>query len=542
MIKYTPQQNAVVNNRGKNMIVSASAGTGKTTVMVDRIIQMVLEGQLDLDNLLAITFTKLAAGEMKNKLSSKLQAIKTDKAREQCEKIDSCAISTIHSFCADVVRNFFYLVDVDPNFVIVEGATERLLRAESLQKTIVAFQNDAVFSQLYSLFLKGRKEKPFNEAVRLLYDFSRAQVNFEKWWQEKRQNYQNVTSQSTLCKLLNDNLKIKAIQYQQGFVALADAYARLGLDRCKEKAKQNAIELDFYEDTLKESVQNLDRKFVTLGRPNKQEKEAEQDYINLKAIFDDLVKQSRDLLEQYQEVFSDGFLTATKRVEESLQFADKMVEFVLQFNQNYFDLKKQRGFLDFSDLEKLTLAIIQDADALTQLQEKYTYVFVDEYQDVNGVQEAMIEKLKGHCNLFMVGDEKQSIYDFRQCDPKYFSQKCEKYQTEAESELIRLNTNFRSTQDVLSFVNDVFGEIMTKELGGVDYEQTAKLSSNITQTANNPAVFVDFVYYPTVEKEEAKVLYDITQDVTPLQTKGRRQGEVICQRIQQLVGSVLHYQ
>ena len=188
MTKYTPQQQAIIDSRNKNLIVSASAGTGKTTVMVGRIVEKILKGELDLDNLLAVTFTKLATEDMKNKILSKLQSARQGKANkkevqramEQSEKVDSCAVSTIHSFCADVVRNYFYLVDVDPNFSILEEANAMQLKVQALSITKEEF-NDVFLCFLRAyVHLQGRKliGKAFKPNLCFVYIRNKSRVGF----------------------------------------------------------------------------------------------------------------------------------------------------------------------------------------------------------------------------------------------------------------------------------------------------------------------------------------------------------------------------
>lgn len=547
MTKYTPQQQAIIDSRNKNLIVSASAGTGKTTVMVGRIVEKILKGELDLDNLLAVTFTKLATEDMKNKILSKLQSARQGKANkkevqramEQSEKVDSCAVSTIHSFCADVVRNFFYLVDVDPNFSILEEANAMQLKVQALSITKEEFKDDEDFSRLYTLFLHKRKDETFDKSAMQIYDFSRAQVDFEKWWQAKKQNFQNLSSTSPLCQKTNAGLVSDINKAKIRFEGLANEFSSLQMDVCSQKAKENVVELSTINDlSLRENVQKLDSIAIKpMGNVPIKYKNfvGEQQFKDLKEKFKQVTEQARKVVQEYKDIFKEGFDKALKDVECSTILADKMIEFVLAFDKNFSQLKKQRGVVDFNDLERFALQIVNDNDALAELQSKYTEIFVDEYQDVNGVQEAIIEKLHCGTNLFMVGDYKQSIYDFRQCDPKYFAQKCKEYQIRPDSEAHYLTTNFRSNNEILKFVNVVFSHVMTADFGGVDYQGTSMLSSNIAQQSQHPAVMIDVVHCQQKEKELATKVYDVAN--ADFVEEDDQHGRVIAERIKQLVGS-----
>ena len=206
--EYTPSQKNVINFRGKNMLVSASAGTGKTTVMIERIASLIEEG-LDVSEMVVVTFTNLAAAEMKARLAAKLSEKRNSpRVFEQLEKLDSASICTLHSFCSELLRNYFYVLDIDPAFAILDDATVSTLKRNTLDSLFEEYfeQDDEVFEQIYKIFSTHRREDKFREIIMRVYGFSRCLEDFGQWYKAKRENFLVYGEDNPIVKTLLDDV------------------------------------------------------------------------------------------------------------------------------------------------------------------------------------------------------------------------------------------------------------------------------------------------------------------------------------------------
>lgn len=545
-VPYTDSQRQVIENDGKDMLVSASAGTGKTTVMIERIARL-LEGYADISEIVVVTFTNLASAEMKNRLSSKLASKRNDKrVLDQLERIDSANICTLHSFCGELLRTYFYVADIDPSYAILDDNLTANLRKSAMDEVFLQYfeEQDEVFKQVYKIYATNRKQSNFYDTLYRLYNFSRCIADFEGWYGEKRENLLNLDEDGPLITALFDDLKKNVSYYIASLKKLVTASENADLD-IADAIRQNveslsAIRLDSYEhalaDVYKLSLAKLPRK-TTSGKSEMQldvENTARASYAKLEksyngAFYKKLAELCRGLS---MDVLRKQTLNTVKQI-------DKLVEIVLRFDKAYFRLKKERGGLDFNDLEHLTLKILNDEEAYKEIKSKYKLVFVDEYQDTNPIQEAIISRIAVPDSLFMVGDVKQSIYGFRGCEPNIFAEKEKRFERDGKGEAVRLNDNFRSNVDILDFVNVVFGSIMTENFGKVDYDKSARLNgSNSPTLKQTPSVRVDFVTPKgrgdNGDDDEDVDVYDITEDTS--ESVPDKENAMVVKRIKQYVG------
>lgn len=534
---YTPSQQNVIDFRGKNMLVSASAGTGKTTVMIERIVSLIEEGA-DVSQFVVVTFTNLAAAEMKSRLAKKL-AEKRNNPRivEQLEKLDSASICTLHSFCVELLRNYFYVVDIDPSFAILDSVTVSTLRKNTLDDLFNEYfhQKDDIFRQVYKIFATHRREDNFKETLLKIYDFSRCLENFGEWYQQKRNNFVEYSEQNPLIATILQDIKQSVAYYKNNLQSLAE--------RCQEEQLsivsvcQGNVELldQVRFDNLQNAIFDLCKtKFVSMPR-----KSGKIEYssieLNIRDNFADLRDDFNDFRKKYENLCRGEHIdTLWAETQNSLIYTDKLVEIVEKFDKAFFEAKKQRGGVDFNDLEHLTLKLLRDDETLAQIKNRYKFVFVDEYQDTNPVQEAIVSALAGDNNLFMVGDVKQSIYGFRGCEPSIFVDKYNSYKSTNCGKVEELNDNFRSNHQILEFVNQVFNGIMTADFGKVAYSETSQLRGSSPALLKTPSVRVDFVLSTESDKREIDTIYDITAEEESCD--GLKQGELIANRIKQYVG------
>ena len=521
---YTDEQLRVIQSRERDLLVSASAGTGKTTVMIERIAEL-LETTADISEIVVVTFTNLAAAEMKNRLALKLAQKRGDKRIiDQLERIDSANICTLHSFCGELLRNYFYVADIDPSYTILDANVTSGLRTAAMDEVFNGYfdEHDAVSDDVYRIFATNRKQTNFYNVLFSLYDFSRCIPDFDSWYREKRNNLLDLEEGGVVFSVLLDDLSANVRYFHDAFHSLAQTARDEGLD-IADAIEYNvnalaAVRLDSYEhalyDTYKLSLSALGRK-KTAGKSELQ-LDIEND---VRDKFKTVYKLYQDKVAKKVSNLCRGLDIATLRNQtvQTVAQLDKLVEIIGKFDKTYFAMKKERGGVDFNDLEHLALTILNDDDAYRAIKSTCKYVFVDEYQDTNPVQEAIVARLASKDRLFMVGDVKQSIYGFRGCEPGIFADKEKRYEQDGSGEVVRLNRNFRSNADILEFVNSVFSGIMTEDFGKVDYRRDACLvGSNKPTLTQTPSVRIDFVSPKPVggsdEQDEDLDVYDITDD------------------------------
>lgn len=543
MTKYTPNQQQVIDTRGSNILVSASAGTGKTTVMIERIYQMISSGEVDIGNIMVVTFTNLAASEMKHRLATKLMSDNRAGIASQLEDIDNCAISTLHSFCSDLLRNYFYVVDIDPSYTILDETTASALQQQALDDVLKQYytDQDEVFDRLYAIFADNRKDIKLRQEILSQYDFASTLVDYQSWYNSCRQHYMtldnqdNVLVSSLVQDILTNYHEVATLWRELG--QLFDSY---GMSKhAKDCYHNNAVLSINHQDIagLITLIQGLELCSLSRVMSNSIPQGVDQQY--LMAIVKNTKDATKELQQRYALFEGKSWQQLVQESVSTIQYTDKLVEIVLAFKSRYYQLKKQRATLDFADLEHLTLTVLQDKHALSQLQNKYKYVFVDEYQDTNAVQEAIISQLAKTDNLFVVGDIKQSIYAFRGCDPLIFLQQYNRYRDGkgVDGKAIVLNDNFRSNRYILNFSNIIFSHVMTAKFGKVNYRQEALLKGEKEHICNTPIVNIDVIDNNRQEQQLADGIYDIT--AVTQDTNALSQGKVIAKRILSIVGSTI---
>ena len=540
-VKYTPSQQNVIDFRGKNMLVSASAGTGKTTVMIERIAALI-EGGVDVNKMVVVTFTNLAAAQMKARLAEKLSKKRDNPlVVEQLEKIDSASICTLHSFCSELLRNYFYVVDIDPAFAILDDATVTTLKSNALDAVFQEYfsAEDEIFRQVYKIFSSKRKEENFRKILLRLYSFSRCLDDFGQWYAAKRENFLTYGDDNPIIKAILDDVSQMVQYYYRNLLRLADNSRDEGLLKIadvldKNAEVLNAIRLTNLEDAICD-LTNYKFKSMTPKDDSVPMSAVEE---QVRAQYEILRKKLNDFRKKYATLFrvKDGESLATLWRENQLTVphTDKLVELVQKFEETYFEAKKQRGGVDYDDLEHLCLKLLQDEPTRAEIHSRYELIFVDEYQDTNPIQEAIIQALCTPDSLFMVGDVKQSIYGFRGCEPSIFTDKYRDYKRTEQGRVEELNDNFRTNCEILDFVNVVFNRVMTNSFGKVDYQRTAQLKGSTPPALSTPSTRVDILVTGESEKIEIDDIYDLT--ATPEKATEMSQGELIARRIKEYVG------
>lgn len=504
-VSWTEEQQKVIDTRNCNILVSAAAGSGKTAVLVERIIQRITDknNPVDIDELLIVTFTRAAAGEMKERIrqaiEKKLEANPEDEhLQRQSTLVHHALITTIDSFCSYIVKNYFHLIDLDPSFRMGDEGEMRLLQADVADAVLEeAYTEEAPsFLAFSDGFAGGKTDKKIPEMIIKLYSFSMSYPYPEEWLLNCRKAYEiksiEELENADWMKLIKNEVKqeIKEVSMllKQALEIAKEPdgpvfYIGLLEDEASAVAKLERTE-NFFE--WKEMLDKLEFKRLPAGKKAEKELVSESRQELAKNLRSEAKDQIKALKERYFQETAEEMLENLQRAGEPVGV---LVDLTLAFMKLYREKKKEKNILDFGDLEHYALEILikhteekdERTDAARELSKKFAEIMIDEYQDSNLVQEKLLTSVSkmedGIYNIFMVGDVKQSIYRFRLARPDLFMEKFKTYPQEEGMDCLRidLHKNFRSRAEVLEGVNYLFYQIMGEDLGGVEYDRTAAL-------------------------------------------------------------------
>lgn len=491
---WTTEQQQVIDLRNRNLLVSAAAGSGKTAVLVERIIQKITEKEcpIDIDRLLIVTFTNAAAAEMRERIGTAIEKA-LDKEPEnihlqkQQTLLFNAQITTIHSFCLYVIRNFFHRIDLDPDFRVAEEGELKLLKSDVLDEVLETYYEKAQpeFLALSETIATGKTDEPLKEAVLKLYEFAMSYPWVEEWLEDCKAPYQ-VKNFAEF-----EELPI-AKELELYFKELAGQW-KFQMERCRNIS----MEWDgpqMYTALLEQEAEAVGKIAecstyeqyyaaicgFSFGRlPGARKFEGDQEKKEQVQKLRNEVKASiKKITEQF---FFQPPEVTIEELGKNAPVVEMLVEVTLAFWKAFSEKKREKNMLDFNDLEHFALEILVDKETkeptktAVELQKNYEEIMIDEYQDSNYVQETILRAVSGEAqnrkNMFMVGDVKQSIYRFRMARPELFMEKYHTYTTaESENQKIDLHMNFRSRPQVLETVNDVFYKIMKTDIGNITYD------------------------------------------------------------------------
>jgi len=504
-IKWTDEQRNIIESRGKNILVSASAGSGKTTVMIQRIIDLVLDKKerTPISKFLIVTFTKASASDMKKKLVEAFLEHQDDEfCLEQIDEVDTSDISNLHSFCSRLITTYFYEVNVDPAFQVLDGSVSAFLQDRAINKLFERKEKsgDKDYFKLYDIFQKKRQDKKLKNIIKRFNNFLNSNLDSEKWFFDTLESAYNLELDKNSCaRLINTSVANKSKQ----LVQVLEDFSNLCFSHGQESVSNFFMEIADLFKTI-----NFNNSFEVNAKNIFDASYPVSPRVSSKLDIKPQIDLMRDFAKAQYENFQKNFISndidfLKKGLAEMKEVALALFGLVKEFNEIYDELKREINGLDFNDLERKTLQILKNPEILQALKEKYKYIFVDEYQDINSVQEAIISLIAQDDNRFMVGDIKQSIYRFRLCDPDIFLDKYEKYDGKTEkSELHKLNCNFRSDKKILKFVDNVFSGVMTEDFGGVDYEKDSQFVPGENNLDNENSVNLFFIDTTKEKKEE----------------------------------------
>lgn len=542
----TPEQQAAIDAAGE-VLVSASAGSGKTFVMIEKMIALILGQKAEVSSVLAVTFTKLAAGEMKERLRAALTARigeETDSAararlKAQLAEVPTADISTLHSFCTNVIRRYFYEGGMDGNFRVLEEDEAAKLRARAAAAALekLAASPSPAFSAALAAFAGSRGFGALQREVLRLYEKVVSRADYRAFLEETPARCGEPAFDALAAEML----------------APVRAAAERLRDRCAELYAYCRPYIQSGALTARVAA------FIEGRRALAEEVLAAPDLFAAAKLFEGLKLQSKPPLSDLRKAGDaalldmDGEFAAVRDACDGLkaqlqglrpreaeladflaagQAAEGLAEAVLAFDGEYAALKRRAGGLDFSDLEHKCLALLRIPRVGAEVRARYTHVFVDEYQDVNPAQQCILSLVGGE-NVFMVGDAKQSIYGFRGCSPAFFTQSYDRLCGQGRA--LTLNGNFRSASAVLDFVNRLFSRVMTRTAFAIDYAATSRMEKG---TAAQAGGRVHISVLPEEEEEAerpARGVYSVVEHLGPAEDEEYAEGALIADIILQEV-------
>lgn len=514
-------QKEILTSQNNNILVSAGAGSGKTTIMIEKIANLIIEENVPVNNLLVVTFTVLAAQEMKDRLVEKLNEIllsgeDKEKFLNIIEQVKTASIDTIDGFSAKTIKKYFYTLQISPNIEIISDATKDYYLNLTLKKTIEEYNPEQLLLLLdifggdgrnlfnlqdlmlktyyniinledYNLFLQKaiNQYKPNSECEQIVKNYILNKVNFSKKiiieeFNNIDINFQLVAKNwvATL-ENFNSNQTLEEILTKLNILSLPDL-----------KGKRNC-------EALKTSVNNI-----------------------------------KLLINKFKE---EGFFTNNQQKnDEILKYLTNFLSILTNFMQNYTEIKQKNNLIDFNDLNRLMLKLMQNKQVLSELQQQFKYIFIDEYQDVNPLQDALINNLlTTNTKLFLVGDVKQSIYGFRGANPNSFLNRLLNYNKNNQlGKAYNMNDNYRSNPKILNFVNDVFCRIMTETEADINYLQDCVIQPKRTDIEDEK---VQILLAKEEKKPLAQGLYSVKDSIEQEQTNG--EAILVLLSITKLIGT-----
>lgn len=505
MVKWTPQQEKAIYSDGQDILVAAAAGSGKTAVLVERIIQKLLttDNPVDIDSLLVVTFTNAAAQEMRNRVGSALEDAlakhpTSNHLKKQLSLLQRASISTLHSFCMDVVKQYAYLLDIDPAFRIATEMEVDLMKQDVIDELFEEWygqgeEEQEKFFAVVDRFSSDRSDLQVEELILDLYTFAMQNPWPNNWlnklandyyieddWIESDFNWLNMlkedVSQQFQAIQMEINEALRLAQTSDGPYHYIDT-----IESDQENVTEAISRLQNWDDLQAFMV---DRSFKRLS--SRRVECNEDTRSEVRSLRDGYRNRWNDMKDK---LFRRKLASHINDMKELYPVVNHLVGLVKQFGERFTKHKQEKGVLDFADLEHYCLQLLVDESSSTdhpqpstvakQFQQQFTEVLVDEYQDINLVQETILSLLsdqEGKGNRFMVGDVKQSIYRFRHAEPALFIDKYNRFaKDQSDGKRIDLASNFRSREHVLTGANYIFRQIFDEQIGEIHYDQDAEL-------------------------------------------------------------------
>ncbi len=530
-VEWTAEQKKIISLRDRNLLVAAAAGSGKTAVLVERIMSMITDPEkpVDLDRLLVVTFTRAAASQMRERigkrLSELLEKFPSDKNLKRQEDIlPHAKIMTIDSFCLYVVRNFFDSLPVEPDFRIGDEGELKLIREDVMEELLEQeyAEGSEAFLEFVDCYGEGKADGGIAEYIETLYQFVSAYPDPEGQlasWEAQL----SPDGEPEWMKSLRREVSLEAESLKEQYLEAERAALEAGIDpyagmfRSDRRLAERLLEAESYGE-LQKVLSEIPKRgaFMTKPRLKKELQADEEQAARLSAMRDECKELLKGLAKQYD-------LGPWEQVSADLEGCRaplaELLRLAARFGRLYLEAKRERNLADFNDVAHYALQILTvkeegklvPSETAKELSESFYEIMIDEYQDSNRLQEAILTSISteraGRPDIFMVGDVKQSIYRFRQARPELFMEKYDTY-TEEESlyQKIDLHKNFRSRREVLESVNLWFSQLMERRLGGVSYDGAAALipGREFPGTPERMDYRTELIFMDTKDEEDAR--------------------------------------
>ena len=556
MPEFTKEQKKVIDVRNRDVLVSAAAGSGKTTVLVERIIQMITDEAhpADIDHLLVVTFTRAAAREMREKIRNAIERKSQENPGNshllrQAAYVFHSQITTIDSFCNYIVKNYFYTLGIEPDFRILDSGEYTLLESEIIDEVLEDYygkKSEAVL-RLSDAYSKGNSDKAVVDMILRLANEAMTNPWPKEWLDSlllpyKISSIEELAKSAPIKEIVADTKK-SISECFSSFYELYQEDKSLGGNSADSPVLESDYQI-FLSLQKAESFEEMYRVFSSLSFQTLARVQKSNPQIGFHEEFKRVRSEYKEVLTSLKEYFSESL----DEILASLQHQREYVETVILLAKDYLDRRFSRlekiNAWNFSDIEHFALEILKDKDAkqatsvAVELRDFFTEIMVDEYQDSNYLQEEILrtitkEECGGH-NYFMVGDVKQSIYRFRQARPEIFSEKYASFTLEDSiQQKIELDNNFRSRKQVLDTTNEIFLELMTPEIGNVSYDHRVSLKNGASYPNPDGKEFTTELLIGTKDKE-------LLQD-SEIEDKSELEAVMIANRISDLMKDFLVY-
>ena len=516
-MEWTREQKQAIYDKNSNILVAAAAGSGKTAVLVERIINKIINENIDIDKLLVVTFTNAAASEMRERILNAIyKKIDEDQENENLQRqvtlLNKASICTIDSFCLDVVKNNFFEIDISPNFRIGDTTEIEILKQDVIEEIFEEKyeSEDKDFKKLITTYTSYKDDTPLKDLILKIYTYIQSNPFPEKWLNEKIEMFKlDDKVNQDFSKTIWGKLLLRQVEeiLEDSIIKLENEKVQLGqYDELQKYYQIISDDIDQFEmlkcnlnswDKAYEIARNLEFKTWTVNKKiTLEEKE------NAKQIRDGVKSEYKKITDKILIVSSKE---ANQDISDMYSILKKLENIILEFGENFARRKREKNIVDFHDIEHFALKILltennEPTEIAKKYQEKFEEIAIDEYQDSNLVQEYILKAVSRGNNTFMVGDVKQSIYRFRQARPDLFLDKYKKYKLKEEMQdgddlKIQLFKNFRSRKEVLDFSNEIFANIMTEKLGELDYteEEYLNLGALYENTNENLKTEIDIL-------------------------------------------------
>lgn len=539
-VKFTEEQQQVIDARGCNLLVSAAAGSGKTAVLVERVITRLTKEQppLNVDQLLVVTFTDAAAAEMKTRIREAIEKELTlhpenEHLQRQAALIHQAKISTIHTFCTSVINEHFHVLDLDPSVRVGETGEIELIKRDALERVLeeAYAKGSEDFFNLVECYARGKNDTPLEELVLRLYKDSQSHPDPRAWLEQCVEQYDVESSQELEAKAYIQELVSDVQTYLAGWKEQLEYAISICESEEGPRSYALALSLDLQQLELILEAQSFGelQKAVSRFENEKLKGKKKTDVVDelkqnqVKAIRTKFLKYMDDIKSEY---FSEDLNEIVANMQVARKQVKALAHLVMEFDACFVEEKRKKNVIDFNDMEHFALKILTTGDIAKGYQEKFEEIMIDEYQDINRLQDTIMTSVSGirngKNNLFMVGDVKQSIYRFRLSCPQLFMEKYHRYEENGcDNRRIDLHKNFRSRKEVLNSTNFIFEQVMSEDFGGIVYDESA-------------ALHVGADYEESFDKQTEVLLLDFPKVL--IKQRREAEGKVLANKIKELVG------